>query len=187
MPRKKGDRIDTETQLQVLALIARGDTYGQVTDATGVKASTIEGIKKRNLATLDIMRNKLMDHQVSTSKKILSKAQGLIEKKLDHAIKSEQELEDATQRFRAQEIDYAEYQQEVFGLAKVTLAELNSVSREAFNQSQIEQGKPTSISASSLEAKEDLMRLVDELKKEHNEEELLKLVFDRELIEGEAS
>lgn len=179
-----GTRIDTDTQLKVLAMFARGDTFEQIHAATGLAISTLMGIKKRNANNLALIKDKLIEFEISKSKKILGKAQDLISKKLDKVEESEDVKEQAIADYREGTIDQEEYQRRVTGLLDVTLSELNSVSKEAFNQSQIESGKPTSISSSPNEAKEDLLRLVAALK-EGDEETLLKHVFDRDVIEAD--
>ncbi len=174
---------DTQTQLKVLALFVRGDTYAQVSQATGIPIPTLNKIKTRNKVSLDLMKSRVVEHQASMSKKLLEKSQGIMERKLNRVEVSELIRDKAYQQLQDKVIDRDEFNRLTSGLSDLTITELNSVSKEAFNQSQIEQGKPTAISASPIQARDDLVRLVDELKKDHNEEELLKLVFDRELIE----
>lgn len=183
----KTPAADTETQLQVLARIARRDTYDEISRDMGIPISTIGGIKFRNKAALEIMQSKMIEHKVTTSRKILNKAHNLIESKLDKVHKSEEVRYEALEAYRIGEIDYEELNRRLHGLTDATLAELNSVSREAFNQSQVESGRPTSISASPLEAKDDLMRLVEAIHK-GDEVTLERLVFtskDIDYIEAE--
>lgn len=179
-----GQRTSTQKQLQILALVVRGDSAAKIAEITGIPKSTVDNIRNRNHANIQLIKSRLIEHEVSKSKKILDKSQGIMDKKLTRLEKNEDIRQDALQALETGAISHEEYNQKVSGLTDVTLTELNSVAKEAFNQSQIEMGKPTSISASTQEAKDDLVRLVDELKKEHNEEELLKLIFDRDLIEA---
>lgn len=179
-----------ETKLQVLALFARGDTYEQVSTATGIKIPALQKIKERNKAALEVIQNRMIDYKVSKSKKILDKTHSLIDKKLDKVAASWRNREELEAKYKSGEIPYEEFIKQSVGFTDVTLTELNSVSREAFNQSQIESGKPTSIANSPHEATQDLMRLVEALKG-GDEIVLERLVFNpnsheaNEIIEGE--
>jgi hypothetical protein len=181
---------DHETQLQVLALKARGDTYQQISEATGIKVPTLQGIITRNKDTLAIIEDKMIEHKVSKSKKILDKAHDLIERKLDRIVDSHEAQDEARAMLKRGEISPEEYRNISMTFIDATLTELNSISREAWNQSQVESGKPTSIAASPREARDDLVRLVEALKIEGNELTLERLVFgpsepSREIIEAE--
>lgn len=152
-------RLSTETQLQVLALLARGDTYSKISEQMKIPVSTIQGVKERNPGALENIKDKLLSHKISTSKKILAKSQELIEHKLDKAISSEVSREDALKQYQDGLIDYDEYQKLTFALVDISITELNSLAREAFHQSQIQDGKPTNISSTPIEAREELMAL----------------------------
>lgn len=181
----KGTRLDTDTQLQILALLARGDTHKQIAGVVGVSEATVKSVRERNPAALTVIQERMMDHKITSSRKILSKAHGLIERKLDKIMEAEVAREDASARLRSGEIDFEGYKREVMGLIDATLPELNTVAKEAFNQSQIEAGKPTSISSATGEAKEDLLRLAEALRA-GDEERLSKIIFsERDAIEAE--
>jgi predicted DNA-binding protein YlxM (UPF0122 family) len=169
-------RTDTETTLKILALVARGDTLRDISESTGVSLTTVHDIKKRNQSALATIQSKMIDHQVSTSKKILSKAQNLIESKLDKAAKVDQEREELMMLLKSGDIDTREYQARLTLLSMPSLTELNAVAREAFTQSQIEQGKPTSIS-SPTETKQQLIDLVEALNK-GDEVQLFKMILN---------
>ena len=93
----KGKRYDTDTELHALALFARGDTYEQVSAATTISVSALQNIKGRNKAILDIIHEKMVEHQITSSKKILHKAHGLIEKRLDKAERDSTQVDKAIQ------------------------------------------------------------------------------------------
>jgi hypothetical protein len=140
-------KLDIATQLQLLARIARGDSYTQISKDTEIPITTIQSVKERNTAALVSIQDKLVAHTISTSKKQLTKAQDIIDKKLDR-IKEDKE--------------------------PASLTELNAIQREAFHQSQIESGKPTSINATDTEAQ--LIHLADAIKN-GDDLELYKIVF----------
>lgn len=178
-------QTDTETQLKILAFIARGDTYDSISKELNIPPATISSIKKRNESALDMIKGKLVEHQISNSRKILDKSHQLIERKLDKALTADQERQELLKALDDKEITVDEFQARISTLERVTLTELNATSREAFNQSQIEAGKPTSIS-SPAEAKQQLTDLVEALK-DGNEVELFKMVLspNRDVIQGE--
>lgn len=187
-------RIDTETSLKILARIARGDTYKEISDAMGIAIMTISDLKKRNQSALETIQSRMLDHQVSTSKKILDKAHGLIEKKLDKATKADEYREELKRQLDAGELDIREYSSLMNTVYEPTLTELNAISKESFNQSQIEQGKPTSIGSGSHDTTEQLTALVQALNA-GDEVELYKMVLnpsqkaletpDETILEGE--
>lgn len=178
-------RTDTETSIKVLALIARGDSAREVSEATGVKETTVVAIKNRNPTALAAIRERMVDHQVSSSKKILSKSHKLIERKLDKAATADTERAQALKEYKEGDIEYKELQARLGAIYDPTITELNAVSKEAFNQSQIEMGKPTSISNSPAEAKNQLNSLVEALNV-GDEVALFKMVLTPgEIIEGE--
>lgn len=170
-------RLSTETQLQVLTLIARGDSYGKISEAMNIPVSTIQGVKERNPGALENIKDKLISHKISTSKKILSKSQELLEGKLDKAIRSEVSREEAIKQYQDGLIDYDEFQKLTFGLSDISITELNSVARDAFHQSQIQDGKPTSISSTPVETREELTALVRALE-EGDEVTLERIVWN---------
>jgi predicted DNA-binding protein YlxM (UPF0122 family) len=179
---------DTETQLKILAMVARGDTLQEISDTTNVAVSTVQDIKARNKSSLALIQERMIDHQISSSKKILNKAHNLIERKLTKAEKADQEREELYRALEEGIIKPEEFRARLGALYEPTLTELNAVSRESFNQSQIEAGKPTSISNSPTEAKQQLVDLVQAIQA-GDEVELYKMVLNPqhtpEVIEGE--
>ncbi len=145
---------------------------------------SLSNIKKRNPDALAIIQGKLINHQVSSAKKLLKKSQQLIERKLDRAATAEQQREDLFQQFQAEEIDYKTYRLMMDKIYDPTLSELNAISKESFNQSQIEDGKPTTIPGSTGNQTADLIALVEAIK---NKDEIVmeRLVFGRDDSERE--
>lgn len=179
-------KVSTETSLQILALIARGDTLTSISQQTGIAITTIADLKKRNQSALSLIESRMIEHKISNATKLLDKSQSLIEKKLDRVASAADLRQEALEEYRTGAIDSDEFRAKTFGLPDATLTELNGIAKESFNQSQIEQGKPTSIT-NSPEAKEDLLALAQALK-DGDEVEMYKLVFNSKLqaIEAEA-
>lgn len=179
-------RTDTETQLKVLARIARGDTYQAISNDTGMPITTIADIKKRNESALQDIKGRLIDHEVSRSKKILDKSQDLIIRQLSRAERVEDERQKLIEQRQNEEISQDEFMARWGTLKEPTLAELNSISKTAFDQSQVEQGKPTSISGNNTQNIDQLKSVLDLLNKPGSEVELLSVVMKKDqIIEGE--
>ena len=172
--------IDNATEIKAVALLARGDTHQSIADALGISTSTVGKIKQRNQETLASVRGELIKHETRKAKRLLDRTHKLIEDKLD-------EFEDVNNR-RAkydkmlddEEITSAEYARLIRTLPTPSLSELTSLAREMFSQSQIEDGKPTSIpggsgGGSSKEAQEQLSALLTQLK-DGDEVELIRIM-----------
>lgn len=127
-------KIDAQTEVRIVALIARGDSYSSIqselkNSGVEISLSGITDIKQRNTMALDQIKTSLAAHEVSKATRILDKARKQIEEKLDSD----------------------EY---------ISVKDLTTVSKEMFNQSQIESGKPTSIASNPEENKKNLMTLL---------------------------
>lgn len=170
-------RIAMDKQLEVLARFSRGDTHAQISKDTGIPVGTLQNIKKRNPAALEIIQNKMIDHQISSAKKILKKSQDLIERKLDKAVTADKQRDDLFNKLISKEIEYKEYRAMMDRIYDPTLSELNAISKESFNQSQIEEGKPTSIPGAGKDATGDLVALVEAIKS-GDEVVLQRMVFN---------
>lgn len=178
--------LDTQTEVRVIALIARGDTYTDIqaqlkAEGIDVSTQTLAIVKKRNSEALAHIKNEIIKLESSKATSILDKSRTLIEKKLDLADDDTvpKWLQDA---YDEGEIDFAEFNKRkdtIMNKRGVTIGELNMVAKEAFNQSQIESGKPTSITNSPEQAKKNLEVLLRAIKS-GNEEDIAKAIF----IEG---
>lgn len=159
--------LDSQQEARVVALIARGDSYSAIRDqlaSEGVEValSTIGAVKKRNPEALAHIKKIIVADQTTRAQKILNKSRDLIDKKLDRAADIDAEVARLQEAYEAEEITPREYWSalEVVLRQALTITELNSVSKESFNQSQIEANKPTSITESPAQAKENLERLL---------------------------
>lgn len=177
-------RLSTQTETQIIAMIARGDTYGAIQQAFKLKdesisISTISTVKKRNLEALKYMQGVIVEQSTNQSTKILAKSRELIDRKLDRALKQDDEIAEIKQKFEDGELESSEFMHLLDRATKheLTVTELTSLTREMFNQSQVEQGKPTSISDNPAQAKENLKTLLEAINNK-NETAILEAIFD---------
>lgn len=137
-----------QDKAQMIALIARGDKNSEIVrhfDEKGVKVhlTQIKRLRTAEKGLVVDLQNKMVERNLSNATKILDKSRNLIEKKLDYYTEAEDKRLSSWQRLQNGEITGQEYLEDTRGLPDVSLAELNSVSRESFSQSQVESGKPT--------------------------------------------
>lgn len=157
-------KLDGNTESQVVAMLARNDTQQQVVDwlkqekGISMSIANIGVIKKRNSEAISFMRKELTKHETTLAATILDKSRRLIDKKLDKALSIEEELTALRKKFDDGEMTDENYYREVDIVLRnrLSVQELNSLSKEAFNQSQIEAGKPTSITETPEQAKQSL-------------------------------
>lgn len=171
------------TEQKAIALLARGDKYQEVADTLKrednieLKATGISMIARRHKDTIATLRKQMQDKVTSNSLAILDKSRQLIEKKLDRASKLELVLDELADQFANNEIDLDEYLTKVRAIPAITLTELTSVTKEAFNQSQAESGALGALPGVSPEdAKAQLATLVRAIQ-DGNEIELQRIVF----------
>jgi hypothetical protein len=151
---------DKLTEMKILAMIVRGDTHRSIAEEMNINVNTVTAIKKRNPDTIKIMREKLAEKQISSAQKILTKSRRLMESKLDQYESNEDKRLEIMRQFEDGEINHKEMTQELAKYPTGSLTELTAVSREMFNQNQVENNKPTSIPGNSSEQKQQLVDLV---------------------------
>lgn len=160
--------IDAATETRIVAMIARGDTYEAIRrvlkdEGITIALSTISDVKKRNTDALKYMQDALVQHETNQSTKLLSKSRQLLERKLNRALHQDEEMADLKEQYVEGEIDQGQFNvlMERALKSELTVAELTSLTKEMFNQSQVEQGKPTSITENPAQAKENLKTLLE--------------------------
>lgn len=149
-------------------MLARGDTHQQIVDWLKTEKSidysiaAVGLLKKRNEEGVAFMKGELLKHETTMAATILDKSRRLIDKRLDKALSLEETLKALREKFDAGLIDDAKYYHEVdIELRnRLSIAELNALSKESFNQSQLEANKPTSIVESPEQAKAHLQVLL---------------------------
>lgn len=120
-------KTDPRIEKQVVALIASGSKYADISEKTSVPVSTIKKIKRRNTEGLAQITKQIIQSQAQTAARLLQKSHRQIEKNLDRAFT---------------------------GDVDIALKDLVSVSKEMFHQSQIEKGEPTAIVRDSPASRE---------------------------------
>lgn len=175
MPYK--EPTDTQTEMKALAMLVRGDTHKSIGQELGISAQTVVKIRDRNPDTLAIMKNKLVEKQISNAAKILDKSHRLLDDQLSQVEDAEQVRREARREYIDGLIDKKEFDARLRMLPKASISDLTSVSREMFNQSQIEQGKPTSISGNPDEAKKQFLDLAEAIKA-GDEVKLQQIIFN---------
>lgn len=175
--------LDTATETNILARIARGDTYEAIrrdlaVEGTSIAISTISAVKKRNVASLEFMQNELVKHETNQSTKLLTKSRKLLERKLDKALGIDEQIEDITEQYQAGEIDDVMFRSltDRADKSELTASELNSITKEMFNQSQVEQGKPTAITDNPTQAKENLKTLLEAIN-DKDDRKIIEAIF----------
>lgn len=161
-------KLDSNTETKIVALIARGDSYAKIKDYlhdNGVELSIsgIQKVKQRNTEALSYIERKLVDHATAKTARILDKAREQIEKKLDASngdVPVLQELVDLRNNGEIDDQEFARLSMQAVSSHGISIKDLTTVSKEMFNQSQIEAGKPTSITDNPTQAKENLMTLL---------------------------
>lgn len=160
--------LDASTEMRVVAMIARGDTYEAIKGALAsegiqIATSTISAIKRRNPDALKHIQDAIMVNETHQSTKLLVKSRQLLERKLNRALNQDEEIEELTEKYHNGEITEIEFNHLLQKAIKseLSVAELTSLTKEMFNQSQVEQGKPTSITENPAQAKENLKKLLE--------------------------
>lgn len=180
---KPRSTLDAATETRVVAMIARGDTYEAIrralgTEGVSIAISTISDVKKRNPDALKYIQDALVEHEANQSTKLLSKSRRLLDRKLDRALRQDEEIQELTEQYQSGEFDEAVFNGLLHKALKseLTVAELTSLTKEMFNQSQVEQGKPTSITENPTQAKENLKALLEAINN-NDDKAILEAVF----------
>jgi hypothetical protein len=174
-------KISTAQETKVVAMIARGDTYPTIVDKLAedgieISTSTITRIKDRNSEALAFMKNTMLEQQASTASRILHRSREIIESRLSDDDKYWEIIKELNEKLESGEIDEKQYWTMRPTAPSLSLRDLTSVSKEMFNQSQIEAGKPTAITDNPAQAKENLKVLLDAINK-GSDEDIAKAIF----------
>src|SRR3990167_612375 len=155
------EMLSTEQETHIVALLARGDTYKDITAQMNDKFNrpvdkmTIVNVKKRNAGNLSLIKEKQLQKALNDAQAIKDKANTLISTKLNSATKAQEAIDKAKDEFSKGNINVDELTGIIKANITPTLPELFSVSKEMHNQAQADD-KP-------LERK-DLTALAEALK-----------------------
>lgn len=177
-------KIDTPTEIKIVARLARGDTYQSIKDdlakeGVDISLSGITDIKQRNSMALEQIKSSLVQHETSKSARILDKARKGLESALDDHENYREDLKKLVQAREDGDIDWSEFiiaKSDLDRASHLTAKDLTTISKEMFNQSQIEAGKPTTITENPEENKRNLMILLKAIN-DKDEVTMLKTLF----------
>lgn len=186
-------KINQKTETEVVAMLARGDTQEDIrrelaTRGIEVSHTAISKVKQRNTEALQYLQDQVVEYERSQSAEILRDTHQLLSKQVKQANQDFDRKAELDERLDAGEISEEEYWQERRRLTELDMNSLSRLSREMFQQSQIEQGQPTEISNDPKRVHAYLRKIVDNVD-EKNHEELVAIMYSDdkqpEYIEGE--
>lgn len=161
-------KLDTQSETEVVAYIARGDSYQSIinvfkTRGIVLNKTNLSKIKARNSEALTFMQTAMTEQQMSHAASILHKSRQLLEGKLDEQIVVQRDLEELKERFDNGDIEFTAYINlyKTIVRRELTAGELNGITKESFNQSQVEAGKPTAITESPTQARQNLQVILN--------------------------
>lgn len=175
-------QLSQDVEMKAVALLARGDSANAVARELHISPMTVGKVKARNKETLDMVTKKLIIHKTKQAKRLLDKSHDAIERRLSADDEYFQEKIDIRRQYLDGEINAYDYKLKMSAIPNVTLAELTSLAKEMFNQSQIEAGEPTGITrgegATTGEAKQKLEELIEALH-QNDEVKMLKMLDEQ--------
>ena len=166
-------KLDTQTETRIVVLKARGDTYEDIKktlakEGTEMSISGLQKVIERNKEAMTYIKGELVQHQTTKTSRILEKTREQIERKLDAADGNIPQLQELIELRDAGDIDdneFARLSMRAVESHGIPLRDLISASKEMFNQSQIEAGKPTSITENPEQARKNLQTLLEAIDK----------------------
>lgn len=135
-----GRKLNTSQRMEVLALIARGDTRKQINQHLDAKygltisATMIAYLKNRHADALQMMKDQVAQYQMSEAEELMEKSRKLMSKHLDRASEDFDELAELDRAYREGEMEYKDYANKKRTLLKLSLSELNQVSKDMHAQ-----------------------------------------------------
>jgi hypothetical protein len=158
--------LSITVEAEVVARLARGDTQTQIASDLQIAPNTITRIKDRQSQALEAIGVKVAQRKQRITSRILDKAHRQLEQRLDESDNYEQLLKEIHEEFEESqqtEGDKAILNHKLGKLKKLSVLELINITKEAFHQSQVEQGKPTSVNytADAKTTKEQLDQLLE--------------------------
>lgn len=160
----KRNRLTTEQKMEILALIARGDTYREISKhfeqeyGFAVSDSSIANVKTSNPNALARIQDQIADNTADSTSEILNRSRRMLNHKLKRAEQDENELDKLHKQYRDGEIDWAEYQRRKEGLKTVSIDSLTKVTKEM--HAQIIEATPDSKSPTDPRALEKLTQAI---------------------------
>jgi hypothetical protein len=173
MARKKskgpwtGPPLSPEEETKIVALFARGETYENIRSIvkaeTGrhVAIQTISNVKKRNKDNIALIKNKFLEREEENAAAIRTKANRVINRKLDNEERKLDALEKAREEYLAGKIDLDEYAELVKANKELSITEVTNVSKTMHEQAKTEE--PPAVESKDTAALVEAMRSGDEV------------------------
>ena len=133
-------RLNDAERLRALTLLARGDSRQSVVDdlaeryGVQLTLSAIDKMKVVHADSIAAMQQTMADAEAADADTLLNRSRRLIGRKLSRAERDEKTLDELFDDYRADRITWDELQKKKSGLLKVSIAELNAVSKEMYIQ-----------------------------------------------------
>lgn len=138
---KKTHKLTHPQRMQVLAMLARGDNSTQINtflqERYGVQLtpSMYTIMRKKHAETIQAMQDTIQHHAALEAEVLMNKSRKILNKKLDRADRDTDTLDELDEQYRNGDIPTDVYKRKKATLMKITVAELNMVSKEMHNQS----------------------------------------------------
>jgi hypothetical protein len=172
-------------EAEVVARLARGDTQTKIASDLNINPSTVGKIKDRQSSAISTISAKVAQRKMRITSRILEKAHRQLEQRLDESDNYDEIIKDIQAEY--EESDKTDADKEILKhklskLKKLSVLELINITKEAFHQSQVEQGKPTSLSYSAdpKTTKEQLDQLLEAIESK-NGERLIELTGNNDI------
>lgn len=140
--------LEPSTEAEVIARIARGDKQYRIAEDLQISERLVTAVKKRQSDALEVINRKIFQRKMRVTTRILEKVHQQLEKRVDESADYSALVEEAEAEFRESaqtEVDIQLLTAKLKSFKKLTTAELITVAKEMFHESQVEQGKPTSL------------------------------------------
>ena len=185
--------LDAHTEIQVVALMVRGDTQDEIINyletekGISISNAALTAVKKRNSEAFTFMRSTLAEVETNKATDLLYKSHQALENKLNSHLNAAEELAKVDAQYEAGEFDdplhpesaereYRWRKELVLRNTNMSVSELTTLSKEMFNESQVLAGKPTSIT-DNAHPEENVKRLLTAMK-DGDEVGMLNAIFN---------
>lgn len=163
--------LPINTEAEVVARLARGDKQQDIASDLQIAPNTVTKVKERQSQALEVINTKVAQRKLRITSRILEKAHRQLEQRLDESDNYEELLKEIQEDW--EKSDQTEQDEKVFTkklnqLKRLSVLELINITKEAFHQSQVEQGKPTSLTytADAKTTKEQLDQLLEAMNRD---------------------
>lgn len=136
-----GSHLDTFTETQIVARLARGDKQLDIMAEMGVAIATVTAVKKRNKENLAIIKQKTLEKQIENAEAIKQKSNAKLSKRLDRDDEAEKIISKAQSEYLNGDISLKEFSDIMRRVKELSVNELVTISKEMHHQT-VETDKP---------------------------------------------